>query len=74
MSNRTGVPGGRHRLSFEHANRKAVIIPYSEWRKILEAMEELDGIRAYERAKADSDDETLPFDQAVAEIKSEWCE
>ncbi|WP_295544316.1 hypothetical protein [uncultured Thiohalocapsa sp.] len=54
----------------EHANRKAVIIPYPEWQKILEAMEELDDIRAYDRAKADSDDEEVPFDQAIAEIKN----
>ncbi len=54
----------------EHANRKAVIIPYPEWQKILEAMEELDDIRAYDRAKADSDDEELPFDQAIVHIKN----
>ena len=54
----------------EHANRRAVIIPYPEWQKILKAMEELDDIRAYDRAKADSDDEEVPFDQAIAEIKN----
>ena len=53
----------------EKARKKAVIIPFDEWEKILSVMEELDDIRAYDAAKADPDDDEIPFEQAVAEIK-----
>jgi hypothetical protein len=36
--------------------------------RIVEDLEELDDIRAYDRAKA-GPSETIPFDQAVSEIK-----
>jgi predicted DNA-binding protein (UPF0251 family) len=35
---------------------------------LLEALEELEAIRAYDRAKA-SQDEAIPFEQAVEEIE-----
>ncbi len=38
------------------------------YRELLAELEELDSIRAYEAAKA-SDDEAIPFEQAVAEIE-----
>lgn len=52
----------------EHEHKKAVIIPYPEWEKVLEEMEELEDIRAYDAAKAEND-EILPFDQAIEEIR-----
>ena len=52
----------------EQQNRQSVVIPYEEWSRVLEAMEELEEIEAYDRAKA-SDDELLPFEEAVAEIE-----
>ncbi len=55
----------------ESLNRRAVILPYSEWENIIEEMEELDDIRAYDKAKAEAEaDETIPFEQAVKEIES----
>ena len=51
----------------EHGNRKAVVVPMGEWQKILEALEELDDIRAYDEAKRYPSD-TVPFEQAVLEI------
>jgi len=54
----------------ENLNKKAVVIPYSEWKEIMEEMEELDDIRAYDQAKNAIDDEDLPFEQAVQEIKA----
>ncbi len=47
---------------------RAVLLPYSEWNKVLADMEELDDIRAYDRAKA-SGDETVPFEKAISELK-----
>ncbi len=41
---------------------------YNEWERIVEALEELDDIRAYDEAKSGSQ-ETVPFEQAVREIE-----
>jgi hypothetical protein len=54
----------------EDLNKKFVVLPYLEWRIILEEMEELDDIRAYDHAKDEADDEILPFEQAVKEIEN----
>lgn len=52
----------------EHQNCKKVLVPYEEWQKILEEMEELDDIKAYDEAKTSSS-EPLPFEDAVKEIR-----
>ena len=49
---------------------KAVVIPINEWNIILEEIEELNDIRAYDAAKADKNDEIIPFSQAVNEIRA----
>ncbi len=51
----------------EAAHKQSVVLPFKEWEKILEIMEELDDIHAYEQAKAENDD-FLSFEQAVKEI------
>lgn len=48
-------------------NRTAVLLDIEEYRQLLEALEELESIRAYDAAKA-ADDEEIPFEQAVEEI------
>lgn len=53
----------------EAGNRVAVLINIEEYRKVLEALEELESINAYDEAKA-SDDEAISFDQAIQEIES----
>jgi len=52
----------------EHGNRKAVVLPMAEWRQILEALEELDDIQAYDRAKAYPSD-AVPLAQATMELR-----
>jgi len=52
----------------EHGNRKAVVVPIEEWKYVLELLEELDDIRAYDEAKSDPS-EPMPFEQAVSEIR-----
>lgn len=52
----------------EKNRRKAVVVPVDEWERILEALEELDDVRAYDRAKAGRQ-EAIPFEQAVHEIE-----
>lgn len=54
----------------ENLNRKSVVLPYAEWKIIVEEMEELSDIRAYDRAKNETEDEAVPFEQAVKEIEN----
>jgi hypothetical protein len=54
----------------EMGNRIAVLLDMEDYRKLLEELEELDSIRAYDAAKA-ANDQTLPFEQAVAEIEQD---
>ena len=52
----------------EQQNREAVLLPYKEWEKIVEEMEMLDDIRAYDEAKSHPSD-PVPFNDAVKEIR-----
>jgi hypothetical protein len=52
----------------EQQRRKAVLLPLAEWDRIIEDLEDLDDICAFDAAKADSQ-ETVPFEQAVREIQ-----
>ena len=54
----------------EMGNRVAVLIDIEEYQRILEALEELESINAYDEAKA-SDNEVISFDQAINEIESQ---
>jgi PHD/YefM family antitoxin component YafN of YafNO toxin-antitoxin module len=47
---------------------KAVLLPYSEWNRVMADIEELEDIRAYDRAKARRED-AIPFEQAVRELR-----
>jgi PHD/YefM family antitoxin component YafN of YafNO toxin-antitoxin module len=52
----------------DKGHRIAVVMDIDEYRKVLEELEELESIRAYDAAKA-SGDETVPLEQAIAEIE-----
>ena len=52
-------------------NPKAVILTIEEWNQVVEALEELDDIRAYDKAKSGSQ-EAVPFEQAVREIQEDY--
>ncbi len=54
----------------ENGARVGVILPMEEYRKLMEELEELESIRAYDAAKS-SGDEAVPFDQAVREIEQD---
>jgi len=54
----------------EKGNPVSVLLDIRDYRKILEELEELAAIRAYDAAKA-SKDEAIPFEQAVEEIERE---
>ncbi len=54
-----------------NSQRKAVVLTMAEWSEILEALEELDDIRAYDAAKAQKD-EAMPFEMALHEKSSDY--
>ncbi len=49
-------------------NKKSVILPFREWKFILDEMEELDDIRLYDEAKKEKST-PVPFHAAIKEIK-----
>ncbi len=53
----------------DKGRRIAVLLPIEEYNHMLEQLEELEDIKAFDAAKA-SDDEVIPFDQAVKEIEA----
>ena len=52
----------------EKAAKKAVILPFAEWQRLMEEVEELEDIRAYDKAKAEADD-AVPFEEAIRRIR-----
>ncbi|GAF04805.1 hypothetical protein [Saccharicrinis fermentans] len=50
-------------------HRIAVLLPIDDYNKMLERLEEMDDVKAYDAAKA-SGDEVIPFDQAIKEIEA----
>jgi len=52
----------------ENQRKSAVIVPLAEWERIMDEMEELEDIRAYDDAKSKPQD-AIPFEQAVREIQ-----
>ncbi len=52
----------------ENGTRISVLLSIEDYQRLLEELEELESIRAYDVAKA-SGDEVIPFEQAVAEIE-----
>jgi hypothetical protein len=53
----------------ENGQRVGVLLDIEDYRRLLEDVEELEAIRAYDAAKA-SGDEAVPLEQALAEIEN----
>ena len=62
------VKSGMKYIQDEQGKRVGVIIDIQEYKVMREAMEELESIREYDRAKA-SGGKTVPFEQAIQEIE-----
>ncbi|MFZ4695958.1 MAG: hypothetical protein ACOYMV_12605 [Verrucomicrobiia bacterium] len=54
----------------EHQQRKAVLVSAAEWERIVEELDELDDLRAYDEAKA-KPQEALPLDLAVRMLRED---
>ena len=52
----------------EEGKQTAVIVGIEEYRELLDALEELDSIRAYDAAKT-SGEKPVPFEEAVGKIE-----
>ena len=52
----------------EKGEKVAVVIGIREYERLLEELEELEDIRAFDEAET-SGETPIPFDQAIAEIK-----
>jgi hypothetical protein len=52
----------------ENGHHIGVLLDINDYYKLLEELEELESILAYDSAKA-SKDEAIPFEQAIAEIE-----
>ncbi|MBF0471955.1 MAG: hypothetical protein HQL48_11365 [Gammaproteobacteria bacterium] len=52
----------------ENQNKTSVVLPINEWNEVINAMEELEDIQAYDNAKA-KNDEIIPFEKAIEELK-----
>ncbi len=52
----------------ENGRQTAVIVDIEEYRTLVEALEEIESIRAYDAAKA-SGEEPVPFEEAVEGIE-----
>jgi len=61
-------PSNERYVVNEKGERVSVLLDISEYQRILEKLEELESIRAYDAAKA-SKDEAIPFEQAINEIE-----
>ena len=51
--------------------RKAVVLSIEEWTQVLEALEELDDIRAYDEAKARKE-QTVPLEKILQESSPDY--
>ncbi|HET8630258.1 MAG TPA: hypothetical protein VFL91_22800 [Thermomicrobiales bacterium] len=51
-------------------NRVKVVLDLADYQRLLEALEELDDLRAYDESVA-ANDEAIPLEQALAEIERE---
>jgi len=52
----------------EKGKKIGVLLSFSEYKKLLKELEELESLYAYDKAKT-SKDEVIPFKQAVEEIE-----
>ena len=58
-------------IADESNGARSVVLPLDEWVRIIEDLEELDDIRAYDTATSEPD-EAVPFKQAVEEIRTKY--
>jgi PHD/YefM family antitoxin component YafN of YafNO toxin-antitoxin module len=61
----------------ENGKRVSIILPIEEYERLIEILEDLEDVRAYDEAKAElerGEDEVIPWEQAKKEIEEERAE
>ena len=64
------IPPKERFIVDENGQRVSVLLDIEDYRQLLEDLEELEAIRAYDAAKA-SGDEAVPLEQALVEIEND---
>ena len=54
----------------DDGQRQAVILPIGQWKNVLEALEDLEDIRAFDRAKQEASD-PIPFEDVIRDLAGE---
>ena len=54
-------------LTDAKGNKKSAVVPINEWNEILESLEELDDIEAFDNAQKEKGD-AIPFDDFLSQI------
>jgi hypothetical protein len=62
------IPKPQSFLVDAEGNRVGVVLDIHEYQTLLEDLEELESVRAYDAAKA-SGERPIPFEQAIADIE-----
>jgi hypothetical protein len=62
------VPFKENYIIDEKGNRIGVVLDIADYYRLLEELEELEAVKAYDAAKT-AGDEAIPFEQAIAEIE-----
>ena len=52
----------------QNGEKKSVILPYKEWQKVMEDLEELEDLRQYDMAKSKRSN-PIPFNEAIKEFE-----
>ena len=65
---KTNVTGREKFIVDEKGQRVGVVLDIAEYQKLLDQLEELADVRAFDEAKA-SGEEAIPLDQALREIE-----
>jgi PHD/YefM family antitoxin component YafN of YafNO toxin-antitoxin module len=69
-NNMTSIAFKKQYVVDEKGDRTGVLLSLEDYQKLLNELEELESLRAYDAAKA-SGEEAIPFEQAIAEIEKD---
>ena len=61
------MPPKEHYIVDEKGTRFGVVLDIADYQRLLDELEELEAIRAFDAAKM-AEDEVIPFEETIAEI------
>ncbi|MHC1594522.1 MAG: hypothetical protein ACXQT2_04350 [Methanotrichaceae archaeon] len=66
----TTIAHKKHYVADERGDGVGILLSLEDYQKLLDELEELESLRAYDAAKASSD-EVISFEQAIVEIEQD---